>query len=118
MDVIWAAAFIHLFGLEKQIVVCMRIVEILRAEKGSVVFGRQVGGVKGREVREEANVGGVMMRHDPETFKEMWEEVGRRTGTKWRVEASLRAFDPIVRNATPEEGKDVARYLEFACFRE
>ncbi|KAK1751008.1 hypothetical protein QBC47DRAFT_392072 [Echria macrotheca] len=77
---------LHIWDIEGQIQACERVVELLRDEKGVLVVGQSVGSVKGKEMPAR---GRMIYKHDPETFANMWEEVGRRTGTQWVVRASL-----------------------------
>jgi SAM-dependent methyltransferase len=89
IDIIYAGSFLHLFNYEQQIAVCKRIVEILRARKGSFVLGRQVGNLEAGEKVHRTNAAQSMFRHNEESFKKMWAEVGEATGTKWKVDAKL-----------------------------
>lgn len=79
---------LHIWDLENQIKACERVVELLRDEKGVLVVGQSVGDLAGKEVGSR----GVMriFKHNVETFEKMWEEVGKRTGTKWKVDATLK----------------------------
>ena len=55
--------------------VCKRIIETLRARKGSVVLGRQVGNVVAGERVHRTNEAQSMFRHNEESFRKMWVEV-------------------------------------------
>ena len=88
-DIVYAASFLHLFNWDEQIAVCKRIVKILRPQKGSVVFGRQVGTTKPGLYEGNTGVSSQKWRHDEGTFKEMWEQVGQETGTEWTVDVTL-----------------------------
>ncbi|KAK3935947.1 hypothetical protein QBC46DRAFT_420675 [Diplogelasinospora grovesii] len=77
---------LHIWDLEGQTSACERVVELLRDEKGVMVVGQSVGNLVGKE---SPSRGRTMYKHDAETFAKMWEEVGRRTETKWVVRASL-----------------------------
>ncbi|KAK5653686.1 hypothetical protein OQA88_8716 [Cercophora sp. LCS_1] len=77
---------LHMFDLEGQIQVCERVVAMLKREKGVVVIGQSVGSLAGRAVPGR---GSMIYKHDVGTFGNMWEEVGRRTGSRWVVRASL-----------------------------
>jgi SAM-dependent methyltransferase len=46
IDIVYTGAFLHLFGYDQQLEVCIRIVKLLRPKKGSLLAGRQVGHVK------------------------------------------------------------------------
>lgn len=78
---------LHIWDLEGQIAACERVAELLRPENGVLVVGQSVGSVKAKEFPGRG--GKMIYKHDAETFAAMWEEVGRRTGTKWEVRASL-----------------------------
>lgn len=81
-----------------------------------MVVGRQTGHEKAGEF-DSHMVGKKFMRHDVESFGKMWEEVGRLTGTKWRVEAELKPRKDIAESESygPLQTKLI---LRFAVFRE
>ncbi|KAL9609525.1 MAG: hypothetical protein Q9167_005721 [Letrouitia subvulpina] len=88
LDIIYALSFFHLFTREEQFELSKIAVSLLRPEKGSLLLGRQMGTVKPgnyplRKLEERE-----LWRHDVDSFKQMWDEVGA-TGTAWCVEASL-----------------------------
>lgn len=88
VDFVYAGAFFHLFGLEEQVKAVRRLVKLLR-KGGGVVVGRQSGG-KGGDVGEvEGPRGRSWFRHDLESWRGVWERVGRETGTRWRVEGGV-----------------------------
>ncbi|MCJ1381828.1 hypothetical protein MMC17_004939 [Xylographa soralifera] len=88
VDVVWTASFLHLFAWAEQVAVGRRVGRLLRGGKGGVVFGRQVGSVRAGEYPRRTG-GGSMYRHDGESFKRMWAQIGRETGTEWRVEVQM-----------------------------
>jgi len=79
---------LHIWDLQGQIKACERVVELLSLKPGSLVVGQSVGHATGVEVPGR---NGNIFKHGAETFKTMWDEVGRRTGTKWNVQASIDA---------------------------
>lgn len=81
---------LHIWDWEGQVRACERAVELLRDEAGVLVVGQSVGSSKGRAVPAR---GRDIFKHDPDTFAAMWEEVGKRTGTNWRVRAVLVEFE-------------------------
>lgn len=92
IDIIYAGSFLHLFSWDEQIKVCKRMIRILKPQKGSLVFGRQTGNLKGQEVARaihNANEASKVWRHDPGSFEKMWEVAGEETGTKWKAWAQL-----------------------------
>jgi SAM-dependent methyltransferase len=115
IDIIYAGSFLHLFDYELQVKVCKRIIETLRARKGSVVLGRQVGNVVAGERVHRTNEAQSMFRHNEESFRKMWEEVGEATGTKWRVEVEM--FEVERRSINEIHGSD-GRAIRFSVWRE
>jgi hypothetical protein len=77
---------LHIWDLEGQTKACERVVELLKDEKGVMVVGQSVGSLVGKE---QPARGRMIYKHDADTFAQMWEEVGRRTGTEWVVRARL-----------------------------
>jgi hypothetical protein len=87
-DYLYASSFIHLFDAETQKDVCRRLSRLC---KGAIA-GRQVGGLIPMERSGVSRpMGNKRMRHSPESFARMWDEV---TDGKWKVEsATLQTID-------------------------
>ena len=96
IDLVHASSFFHLFNWTEQVQVGIRVCRLLnQSTKDALVFGRQSGsitpghkpGLSGTKER---------YRHDPASFQKMWDEIGEKTGTRWKVDASLtkRSQDP------------------------
>ncbi len=118
IDIIYAGSFLHLFGWDDQMAICKRIVKLLREKKDSLLLGRQVGNVNAGEHAHRTNPGGRMNRHNQESFKKMWDQVGEATGTKWRVETELIVPDErFTRERRGEHGEGM-RSIRFSVFRE
>ncbi|KAK0649516.1 hypothetical protein B0T16DRAFT_492134 [Cercophora newfieldiana] len=100
VDIIHAAAFFHLFGWDEQVRLGERLVRFFKEGiENAVVLGRQVGtpepgGERGRYLHNE----GSMQR--------LWDEIGERTGTRWKVRAELSE-----EKDTLEGGGEVVRSL-------
>ena len=91
MDIIYTGAFFHLFGLEEQEKVAARVVQLLAPKPGSIVVGRQSGHEEAGEFGRAGDKSGRKhFRHNPQSWKELWERVGEATGSKWAVEADLK----------------------------
>jgi hypothetical protein len=58
-----------------------------------MVCGRQVGNVQAREHPNAMAKGRVIWRHGRDSLRRMWEIVGSKTGTMWKVEAEVTALD-------------------------
>lgn len=93
LDVVHAASFLHLFCYEDQIRVCVRIVKLLRERTGSVVLGRQIGHLVAGEQAGRLDPKKSRFRHNEESFKDMWREVGELTGSRWRVEVEVQDWN-------------------------
>ncbi|EPS38249.1 hypothetical protein H072_8024 [Dactylellina haptotyla CBS 200.50] len=102
VDIIHVSAMLHLFSMEKQLIIAGRFDKLLKAEPGAIITGTQVGvreaGVLEPRTETEGwnsrlSVG--IFRHNIETFKEFWTKVG---DGKWNVEVS-----EIVMNIDPEK---------------
>jgi len=89
MDVIHAAAFFHLFGWDEQKAIARRVLKLLKPQKDSLLVGRQVGNVKGGEFPHRTNPSRSMFRHDNETWKQMWTEIGTEMNVQLSVESQL-----------------------------
>jgi SAM-dependent methyltransferase len=100
MNIIHAAAFFHLFGLEDQERIGVRIVQLLAPQPGSLIIGRQTGGENPGEYSRANDKGGrASFRHNAQSWEDLWRRVGEKTGSRWSVEADLGApeftlFDP------------------------
>lgn len=93
LDVIHSSSFFHLFDYEQQKAIARTVVGLLKPQGGSLLVGRQVGNFEAGEKEHGTGGGGKVFRHDGRTWRKMWEEVGRETGTRWEVEAELREWD-------------------------
>ena len=93
MDIINIGSFLHLWNLDKQYEACKRIVSLSVPKPGSLVIGRQVGLLKaGPKASPGEDPSESAWRHNVESFKKMWDEVGLETGTRWDVHSELRHF--------------------------
>jgi SAM-dependent methyltransferase len=87
MDIVQIGLFLHLFNLEGQTKACVRLVRLLKQEKGALITGQQVGATEPTQMPPES--GTQMFKHNAESFEEMWRNVGEKTGTEWKVTAYL-----------------------------
>ena len=94
MGMLHAASFLHLWDWEGQVDVASRMVGLMADRPGVVMLGRDIGNVEaGYKRHSTTGVEGQgdrrMWRHDVASCERMWREVGERTGTEWRVTATL-----------------------------
>lgn len=85
---IFVGAFLHLFPREVQLRAVVRMMRLLRDQKGVMILGRQVGNfvptATFRKSRPEP-----YFQHNVESLREMWFEAADLTGTKWSVDGRL-----------------------------
>ncbi|KAE9375707.1 methyltransferase domain-containing protein [Stipitochalara longipes BDJ] len=118
IDIIYAASFLHLFGYDDQIKICKRIIKLLKEKKDSVVLGRQVGDSIAGEQTPRNDPTRTRWRHNEESFKKMWEEVGKLTASKWRVEVSSEPWAGESEDGSRSRDDSSTLRLKFAVFRE
>lgn len=90
-NIIWAAMLFHLWDFPTQTQACINSISLLKPQPGSVLMGWQLGGTPASEIVRPVTVGEgykKTFRHDPQTWDSMWDEVGERTGTRWKVAAA------------------------------
>ncbi|CAK7218968.1 hypothetical protein SCUCBS95973_003662 [Sporothrix curviconia] len=83
VDVVHAGMFLHVWDLAGQHRACARLVELLAPRPGVLALGNSVARrTAGDHVSPE---GTTMYKHDADSFRRMWDDVGRQTGTRWAV---------------------------------
>ena len=115
IDIIHAASFLHLFAWEQQVQAGMRMVRLMT--KGSLVLGRQAGTTKPGEYARRAYQSGSRYVHDPDTFQKLWDVIGEKTGTKWKVIAELRKVKGWQSREQEERNAGDSRMLQFEVHR-
>lgn len=103
LDIINAASFFHLFDWDRQVNVAKQVVKLLRPVPGSLLVGRHSGNVRPGE-REGSEIRGVIYRHDAGSWKRLWEQVGRETGTEWEVDVTEERWEELQTHADRDEG--------------
>jgi hypothetical protein len=90
MNIIYTGAFFHLFSLEDQEKIAARVVQLLVPLPGSLIIGRQSGSeTPGEFSRAGDNSSRKHFRHNAESWNELWDRVGKKTGSSWLVDADL-----------------------------
>ena len=88
ITIIHACNFFHLFAWEQQVVIGKRVVRFLKPEtKDALLFGWHIGSLKPGPERTMAL--GERHLHNEESFQKLWDEIGEKTDTKWRVESQV-----------------------------
>lgn len=81
VSTIHAGSFFHVFNLDQQRELARRCVSLLTREKGSIIFGEQMGTLEPRHLRHDA-----LYAHSPESWECGWREVFSETAIKYRGE--------------------------------
>jgi len=102
INVVFTGSLFHLFSLEEQEKVALRVIQLLAAQPGSLLIGRQSGSEEAGEIARSGDTSGRKhFRHNPQSWKSLWERVGRKTGSRWSVKADLRFQEPELVLAAP-----------------
>ncbi|KAE9377437.1 hypothetical protein N431DRAFT_461046 [Stipitochalara longipes BDJ] len=89
VDIIWASKVLHQWDWATQLVALRSLIAL--SKPGTMVVGFHAGYVKA-DFLEDYKV----WLHDEESWRKIWEEVGRETGTRWNAgQVSLRGFDEL-----------------------
>ncbi|APA07193.1 hypothetical protein SS1G_04080 [Sclerotinia sclerotiorum 1980 UF-70] len=119
MDVILVNQIFHQWGIENQIEGAIQLVKLSRARPGSLILGNQAGVPEQRELLGPKGSKYRSLVHSPQSWKDMWDEVGKRTGTQWKTESKLLTWEQLGHD--PEEtaymGRDILM-LEFVITRQ
>lgn len=90
INIIYTGAFFHLFSLDEQERIAIRVVQLLAPQPGSLLIGRQSGSEIAEEFSRAGDKSGRKhFRHNPQSWSELWDRVGERTGSRWSVDADL-----------------------------
>jgi SAM-dependent methyltransferase len=93
-DMVYAGSFFHLWGYDDQVRASKSVALLLRPQKGSTIYGRQVGSVNAATHNHRTNPTGTMYRHNVDSLKRMWCDIGDSLGVSFAVEARLEELDP------------------------
>lgn len=86
-NMIFAGSFFHLWGYKKQKEVSRIVAGLLHPAGGSMILGRQIGAM---QAAEQSSATGTMYRHNVESFKQMWQDIGTELGINFEITASLK----------------------------
>lgn len=114
MDIISISAVLHQWDWQKQLSTAKRLVRF-SSGKDAIVIGHQVGNLEAQEI-ELMNT--MTYRHTPDSWANMWKEVGEETGTKWESQARLLTWEDIGWDAEDVAWMEPgARVLDFVVTR-
>ncbi|KAI2895239.1 hypothetical protein CBS63078_4254 [Aspergillus niger] len=98
VDMINAASFFHLFDWDTQVKLAKQVMKLMKPKPGSIVVGRHVGDYNAGEL-EAKELGSNIWRHDLDSWRRLWEQVGRETGTEWKVDVTGEEWKGITKVA-------------------
>ena len=84
IDIILTCQFLHLFSWKQQIEAVKKMIDMSRP--GTCLLGYQIGRLQPVEVQTPW---GLMFYHNVDSFKELWRQIARATGTKWVLDATM-----------------------------
>jgi SAM-dependent methyltransferase len=120
IDIVHAGSFFHLFDWNQQVCAAKRVVQLLKPQKGSMLVGRQAGDVNAGEKSRPGKLGS-RYRHNAESWKKLWAQVARETGTQWGINVRELRDEEYFRNENVSYGDwnaDSVRRIEFTFCRE
>jgi SAM-dependent methyltransferase len=110
ITLVHAGNFFHLFTWEDQVKIGMRIIRFLhRGTIDAIIFGRQIGTHKPREKQGRRK----LFLHNEESLQKLWNEIGAKTGTRWRVQVSVNEKRTVDIPGFGEED----RYIRFGIYQ-
>lgn len=93
-DVVHTASFFHLFGWDDQVKIGERVVRFFRPGAKALVLGRQSARREPLSVEAWRQTDEKKYHHNVASLQQLWDVIGEKTGTKWRVTGKL--FDSSV----------------------
>ncbi|OOQ86840.1 hypothetical protein PEBR_19813 [Penicillium brasilianum] len=86
LNIVYISLFLHVFDFEKQITVAQNVLDLLKAEPGSMIVCRVTA------CRDQGVLAATQERmpyyyHDLASWNRLWEEVQKQTGVKLSVES-------------------------------
>ncbi|PMD34357.1 hypothetical protein L207DRAFT_497724 [Hyaloscypha variabilis F] len=121
-DIVHTASFFHLFGWDDQVKIGQRVVKFFKPSARALILGRQSGRYEPLSLEAYRQQGGGRYQHNIATLQNLWDAIGRETGTKWKVTGQLlestapRDSDHSLAPETPVDGRPRVT-LRFAVFK-
>lgn len=95
MDVVHAASLLHSWGWDEMATATKRLVSLTRKHPGSMIIGNQMGSLDAGQYPMPTGKG-FNYRHNVESMKRFWAQVGEETGSSWNVESEM-FLPPVVK---------------------
>ena len=117
MDIVFASSLLHFWDWDDMLLAAIRLVSFTKNKTGSMVGGRQMGSLKAGSYFMPG-MGGRVYRHNVESMKTFWDQVGVRTESKWRVEAGLYESEELKDERSQAWAEPSLRTIWFSAVRE
>ncbi|KAL8776866.1 MAG: hypothetical protein Q9194_002895 [Teloschistes cf. exilis] len=99
VNILLANQVFHLFNKERQVTMAKNLVSLGTSD--AWIVGWQVGSSHGRPLPVRTQTGGssgsagsdTRLFHNDQTWQELWQDVGKETGTQWSVETSMHPLE-------------------------
>jgi hypothetical protein len=122
INIIYTGAFFQVFNFDQQETIAARIVQLLVPQPASVIIRQQSGSeTAGDYSRASDTSRRKHFRHNPESWQELWDGVGEKTGSIWSVKANLRSpgftLSPTAGNAVTTGNQIGLKGLRFTIER-
>ncbi|KAL2869558.1 class I SAM-dependent methyltransferase [Aspergillus lucknowensis] len=117
IDIVFAGSLLHLWNYETQLKATTRLVRLLRDQVGVMVIGRQVGSLFAGDYPLTGFNDGTQYRHNLESLKGLWHDIGQATHTQWKVDASLEIDDVVRQNTDASWGDSNMRVIWWSATR-
>ncbi|KAF4969554.1 hypothetical protein FSARC_3237 [Fusarium sarcochroum] len=113
VTLIHASNLFHLFDWEQQVQISQNIVKLFKCQhEGVLLFGWQIGRLDPGTFTAY-KTGNTRYLHNLSSLQTLWDEVGAKTETKWKVNAEWLGKLPFQIPGFPED----TRYLKFSVSR-
>lgn len=91
VSIVHAANFFHLFSLDEQVRIGIRMTRFVQGREGEEVFffGRHVASLEPSDRSFASHLSEEQYLHNQESFQSLWDRVGEVTGTRWRAEVEM-----------------------------
>lgn len=110
MDIIWITHVLHQWTLEGQIIAAKNLVAL--SHPRTLLAGYQVGADVATHQAPTKLMKGESFLHDPASFAQMWDQVGKETGSKWQSQAQYVSLSDMgwQPEDLPTKGRRVLRF--------
>jgi hypothetical protein len=103
LSIIHAQYFFHLFKWEDQLRMAKRLVRLFKPGCDHLIFGGHMGTNRETEAYRPETGKFFIHMHSNESWKRLWDEVGKATKTSWKVETQREPADPNLRRVCGPE---------------